>query len=475
MIKFLKGVCNKVKFYKKIQRPKKLSFFTLRTKIIQEIGGKKTPRTVVVIAVKFQDIDGICYQLRESRFGQEIKKINLDIAIPLQNKGEIPLKNFVPFISKLYNELSSQLIVKIEGLPYCLFPEADGMFSEYRIGEFVKKPDCRFCKFDSSCSGLPVSCSNEENLKLLKPYFLPEEIAIEISNFKDSPLDTFVVKKMIDDAKRMRVSIVRFVLLGFVVRKDIYELLKYAKDNKFQVRLDISRISINNFKEFARRISSLVDYVVIYINFYDIKAKKSREISSLKKMGIKTIRAVTIITQDNLRTLDKIYNFILRNDVDKWAINRNVYNKHFSKIEAKEYIDKVFAIKQDVVRKRYRLRIHMVYPIPFCCYDPIKINFISTGPKSAEGYERISIDFLGDVRPIYYFDKKVGSFRNIQNAWDDNFLKSIRDYTLLPYVCKKCFFLDKCKGGSRFCAFYTNGSYNLPDPLMDYETVKDYR
>jgi radical SAM protein with 4Fe4S-binding SPASM domain len=260
-----------------------------------------------------------------------------------------------------------------------------------------------------------------------------------------------------------------------LLKKDIYELFKYAKDRNLEVRLDISNIFVKDIKSLAERIVDLVDYVITYVDYRDIKnSEKKREILSLKKAGIKIVRAVTLANSENTRNIEKIYRFLLECKVDKWAINRDVYRQNIKKGKIKGLVGKVVSIKKDIIKNKFFLKVHIVYAIPFCADDPIKVNFICTGAKSIDGYERLLVDAQGIVKPIHYFDKKVGDFRNIAKAWSSPFMKSIRTYKFLPEDCKNCFFLEKCKGGSRFCAYQIFGSYQAPDPLMDYANVKNY-
>jgi radical SAM protein with 4Fe4S-binding SPASM domain len=460
---------------KKSQKQKSLLFLDLKTVIDKEIKKNSQFHILLIIMISFEDIDKIDYHVRVLTVRSEIKQIDLNIIIPTQNNKRIALSDLIALVLRLYNEFFTRITVRIKGLPYCLFSEPEGMFLEHKIGKFIKKTECSFCKFNLSCMGLPAPYSSKEALKLLKPYFLPEEIAFEISNYKKSPLNTVTVKKIIDYAKKMRVSIIRFVLVGSVVRYDIYSLLKYAKDNNFQVRLDISRIVVKDFSSFVKKIKGFADYVITYVNSYDLHNRKKKiEFLLLKKINIKIIRAVTIINTVNLKDIEKIYRFVLRCKIDKWAINRDVYSKNINKEEFTKCIDKLVRIKLDTIKNGHRLKVHMVYPVPFCFYDPVKINYICTGARSVDGYERILIDFFGNIKPMHYFDKIIGDFRDIRNAWNNTFLDSIRKYSLLPAVCKKCFFLEKCKGGSRFCAFYTFGHFNAPDPMMDYANVKSF-
>lgn len=302
---------------------------------------------------------------------------------------------------------------------------------------------------------------------------VPEEVAVELSPGPNSLLSEAAIKRIIDQAEEMDASIMRFVLLGQQPEEGDYELLEYAKNKNFEIRLDVSNFQIKNIRPFVRKIKNSVDYVISYVNYEDIGTAKKEDLIFLKHAGIKIVRAVTSATHGNVKNLWKIFRFILSCGVDKWAVNRDMGGKKNSRQETKAFIEKLFKIKKDVAKNKFPLKVHSVYPIPFCAHDPVKMDFVCTGAKSAEGHERILVDARGIVKPMHYFNKKVGDFTNLRAAWNHPFLKAVRAYSLLPKECRQCCFLEKCKGGSRFMAYQACGSYKAPDPLMDYQNVKD--
>jgi len=78
------------------------------------------------------------------------------------------------------------------------------------------------------------------------------------------------------------------------------------------------------------------------------------------------------------------------------------------------------------------------------------------------------------AKPMYYIDKKIGDPLDINACWKHPFMKSLRNYNNVPKECKKCSFLEKCKGGDRYSAYFFNGSYKAKDPLMDLSKVENY-
>lgn len=401
----------------------------------------------------------------------------INIITPNYNNKNKKIKSLVAEISAIRYDFMDRTIIRISGLPFCMFPDPESMFIKSSNPFFIKPIRCRKCKFNDECEGLPEYYKGTDNLSELHPLRLPEEVAVEVDS-ANLFLDKSAIIKLIRQAKQMEALIIRFIAIGSCFRSELYDLLKLAKKLGFITRLDISRFKIDNFFKFAKKISTLADYVIIGVDYKDIKdiSKKDRqnEIHILKTAGVKTVRAITLATEQNVKNLEKIYNFVLLNKADKWAVNRDVYIAVESKKRIKILIDKLVEIKKDIIKNKYMLRVHMVYAIPFCFDDPIKINFVCTGAKSVDGHERILVRSDGSVVPIHYFDKKVGDYTNLESAWDHPFLKSIRVYKMLPKECSKCLFLQKCKGGSRACAYKALGSYAAADPLMDKVNIKKY-
>jgi len=429
---------------------------------------------VINIALTNKNIKTIDYLIRKF-LEKGIIKFQINIVDAENRSSLIPFDKIISFVSALRYKFIYKAFIKIKGLPYCLIPEPEGLILKSQSKNFIKVSDCQNCKFFSNCDGLPKFYYSKKNIKQLIPQRLPEEVAIELSSDQDPFLNTRAVKTIISQAKTLGVSIIRFIAIESLLRKDINELFKYAKKKNLEVRLDISNIFVRDIGLSMKRIANLVDYVITYIDHRDIKKpEKKQEILLLKQAGIKIIRAVTLANSLNVRNIEKIYQFLLECKVDKWAVNRDIYRKNISRQEIKKLVEKIIRIKKDIIKNKLSLKTHIVYAIPFCSYNPIKINFVCTGAKSIDGHERLLVDTYGIVKPIHYFNKEVGNFHNIANAWNSPFMKSIRTYEFLPKDCRSCFFLDKCKGGSRFCAYKSFGSYQVADPLMDYSVVKNY-
>jgi radical SAM protein with 4Fe4S-binding SPASM domain len=404
-----------------------------------------------------------------------IKNFQLNVVNPDNKALIIPLDELLSFASNIRYAFLDKALIKIIGLPYCLIPEPEGFIFKSQKGDFLKNKNCRHCKFFLNCLGLPRFYYNKQNIKKIMPQKLPEEIAVELSSNSNSSFSLAELKKIISQAAGLGASIFRVILFDQWPEKyNICELLKFAKSKNLQTRLDMSNIETKKINFLFKNIGYLVDYSIIYINYKDIGKEKEKELSLLRAANIKIIRVVTPAIPVNIKNLWKIYRFILKCQVDKWAVNRNVTEKDINRNEIKILIERLFKIKKDIKKRGHPLRAHIVYPIPFCADNPLKVNFVCTGAKSVDGYERLLIDKNGAIKPIHYFDKKIGDFRDIFKAWNSSFLKSLRFYKFLPNDCKKCPFLEKCKGGSRFCAYQFYGSYKAPDPLMNFSNIKKY-
>lgn len=402
------------------------------------------------------------------------RRCQINIIAPHGGIKNISLKKLVAEVSAIRYDFLDKAIIRISGLPFCLFSDPESLFFKSSISHSVKSVKCRKCKFNNECDGLPAFYNSRANLSELHPLHLPEEVAIEVDG-DNLFLDAVAIRRLVRRAKIMGAVIVRFIATGGYFRNELYNFLKLAKQQGFETRLDISRVKINNFALFAKKISLIADYVIVGVDIKDLRESIRRnEIYLLKKAGVKLIRAITLATEQNVKNLEKIYRFVLLNGVNKWAVNRDVYAIKESRKRIKILIDKLVKVKKDIIKNRYLLRAHMVYAIPFCFDDPVKINFVCTGAKSVDGYERILIRSDGSVVPIHYFNKKVGKHTDLESAWNHSFLKSIRAYKMLPEACLKCFFLQKCKGGSRVCAYNAVGSYKAPDPLMNLSNIKKY-
>jgi radical SAM protein with 4Fe4S-binding SPASM domain len=439
-----------------------------------------------------------------------LKKVQLNI-VKTNNKDLIvPLEILSKYVSQARYRFFFDFLIKAKNVPYCLIPEPESLFLHgNKSKEFKYLSKCKKCKYNKVCSGLLINYVNSSNVSKIKAFLdLPAEVMIEVetrcnfncqfcfnrTSFASSGhgihgLETEYIKKIINSIKKSKVPRIRFTGGEPLLREDIFELIRYAKSKDLEVRLNTNGYLINSYS-YIKEMTKYLDYVLFSLHSYNPKKdeeitgvkhsfeKKIRVIKWFRKAGIKIIRINTIATLENIKNLDKFYDLLKELRVDRWAVNRLIpvskRDKSWKQEELSILIEKLIKIKKDKIKNDIPMEIHIVNAVPFCADDPVRLNSICSGGRSVDGHERFVVDPRGFAKPIYYMGKNIGDPLDILDCWNHSFMKSLRNYEVLPKECKKCFFLEKCKGGNRFCAYIVNGSYDSKDPLMDYSRIKNY-
>ena len=390
--------------------------------------------------------------------------------------------------------------IKIKDIPYCLLSDIDDrmIFNESKEGK-TKLQQCKGCRYEKRCSGVLnkyLEIYGSKEIKKVKD--LPREIMIEVEsrcNFnckfcfnKNSfakqgrDIKTFTtsqVKKIINTIAKAEVKIVRFTGGEPLLRKDIFELMEYAKSKGLKVRLNTNGSLINN-KGVVKKLNNLISSILIPIESYNDKEeslitghqhsleKKIKAIKLLKKEGLMTIRAGTVATKESIRNLEKIFKLVQALKLDDWEVYRPIpvpENKFpISRKDVRILVNKLIKFSQKADRT-----FNIVNGIPFCAYDKEKINSVSRGALPIDGHIRYAIDPRGYAKPDYYIDKNIGDPLDILGCWNHPFMKKMRNLEYVPKECKKCQYIEKCRGGSRFAAKIAFNSFRAKDPLASYD------
>lgn len=441
-----------------------------------------------------------------------IKRIQLNLINPTPRyKGlRDSLEGVASYVSNVRYAFFFDLLVKVKNIPYCLVPESDGFVlkNDDNKDNFVKLGQCKQCFYNKKCSGILKGYLNDLDRNKIRPKLLPREVIIEVThkcNFKcdfcfnrvsfakknrsGKELSSAYIKKIIDALKKNNIPIVRFTGGEPMLRKDIFDLIKYAKRKGLQVRMNTNGSLIKDYNQ-AKEISKYLDYILFSLHTYypkkdeeitKFKDSFNRKIQAIKwfrKAGMKTVNVSTVATMKNIRDSEKFYKLFRDLKINKWMVNRVIPNPGEKKVWGKKeiplLIEKLIRIKKDIVKNNYSLKVHVINAIPFCSYDPIKINAVCGGAKSVDGHERFVIDPRGFAKPMYYIEKDIGNPLDVNGCWNHPFMKSLRNYGNIPKECRKCAFLEKCKGGDRYSSYFFNGSYKSKDPLMNFSNVKKY-
>jgi len=407
------------------------------------------------------------------------------------------LKELRKPINEFLMHYQNKINISLSNIPYCVLDKefwhmcSRGLFPEKQI-EFSK--ECLKCKMYEECCGFYKPKFNKKLFEGIAPIKdLPEEVVIEVTSRcnlncsfcfnknsfarnrrKKIDLPEKKIKKIIDDAAKNSIEYIRFTGGEPLLRKDIFELLKYAKSKGFkEVRLNTNGTLVNSNN--IKRLEKYVDNVLVPLNSYcaeedakctgmkDVFKKRINALKLLKKSKISVVRSGAIALPTNINHLEEIFEIVKKLNLDSWEVYRPVptpKNKYpMSKGDIKILVDKLLGFKER------GLFVPIANALPFCSYDQEKISKVSLGAKYDDGHCRVVVDARGYAKPSYFIDVDVGDPTNIMKCWDNKFMRDLRSLKLTNEACKGCDYLNKCKGGSRFAANLINGSYNEIDPL----------
>jgi len=432
-------------------------------------------------------------QLAENLRKSKIKEIELSIT---EQREEVPqFSEIMPF---LYQILDYELFfkVRLKNIPFCVInPEAtDHIFTSGDNSLFKKSKECRTCFWNERCLGFSQNYLAKYGGGEICPLpDLPWEVMIEVdprcnfnchfcfnqisfakNNREVNVLNKNYVKKIIDGLVKAKVNIVRFTGGEPILRKDIFELLKYAKNKGLETRLNTNGSLIN--LKIAKKLKGIVDNVLIPIESYNNQEeskitgynnslkRKLEAIKLLKKEQIPIVRAGTVLIKENILHFDKLNQFIFNLPLDEWELYRPIPVSKDTDLNSK--IMNFLADKLIDLKKRTGKMVFIANALPFCAINDLnKMNSISKGAFFDDGHSRLVIDPRGFVKPDYFIDENLGSPLDILNAWHHPFVKKIRSLNYLPQKCQNCSFLYKCRGGSRQAAKMVYNNYWDLDPL----------
>lgn len=335
--------------------------------------------------------------------------------------------------------------------------------------------------------------------KKIKKLNLPREIMIEIetkcnldcsfcfnkNSFAEkgreikNKLTSKLIKKIIDNASDSGIKMIRLTGGEPLLREDIWELARYVKRKKIELRLNTNSILVKNLY-IAKKIAKYFDNLLIPIQYSDIFLKDSnakakfKAIYLLRKAGVRIIRIGTVATNKVIENLSRVHLFIESLPIDKWELYRVISTpqnpKGFSKKNVRDLVEGLLKVK-----KKTNKVVNLINAVPFCSYNPEKVSQVAIGADAVDGHERFAIDPRGFAKPIYYMRENIGDPTDLVSCWNHPFMKRMRELKFIPKECKGCIFLEKCRGGCRFSALIANGRYNSPDPLMNYKNIYRFK
>lgn len=326
-----------------------------------------------------------------------------------------------------------------------------GSFEEAKIGEANLRK-----------AGVPVVARTIFSPSMHKTtYIHPEEVVIELTSQcnldcqycfgrtgKDA-MSTSYVKEIIDSMAKARVSRVRFSGGEPLLRQDLLELIDYSRKKGLTVWLNTNASLAT--EDFVRNIEGMVENVLLPFNSWDAHSEeqwtgkgnfedKIRGAQLLKNSMIPVIRAGTVATWENIENLEKIFDQV--RFLDRWEVWKPVSNndEHFN---LKKLLPKLISLSLE-----WGKLIPIANHVPFCDYDVEVMNVMCLGGCFDHGHSRIVVDSEGFAKPSYLDRTNIGDPRDIMGCWNHGYMKMIRNFENVQKKCRKCVYLEKCKGKS---------------------------
>ena len=434
-------------------------------------------------------------QLARTLKENKIDKLEIELTEIIEDLPK--LSEAVPFLYPLL-DYEQFFEVWLKNVPFCVIsPEAvDHILPKDKDSQGEKTKACQDCLWNDRCFGFPKGYLAEYGSEEICPMpDLPWEVMIEVEprcNFKCQfcfnqisfaqksrnikSFSTDYVKKTIDGLAKAGIKIIRFTGGEPLLRKDIFQLLRYAKNKGLEVRLNTNASLIN--QKTVKKLKGIVNNILIPIESYSDKKeskitgyphslkKKIKAIELLKKQKIPVVRAGTVATKENILNFDKIAQLISQLPLDEWELYRPIPISKKNDLNSK--LVKLLVEKLIDLRKTIAKPVFIANALPFCAMKDLnKLNSVSKGGLYDDGHTRLVIDPRGFVKPHYFMDKNIGQPLDILGAWQHPFVKKMRNLEYLPQQCHGCPFVFKCRGGSRQAAKIIYGDYRTLDPLAN--------
>jgi AdoMet-dependent heme synthase len=284
-------------------------------------------------------------------------------------------------------------------------------------------------------------------------------------------MSTAYVKGIIDSIAASGVERVRFSGGEPLLRADLEELMRYAREKGLKVWLNTNASLVD--ERYVRMLEKYVENVLVATNAADSECHsrwtktdsfeaQDKGIRLLRGSKIRTIRSGTVATEKNIARLPELLSLVKEHGFDLWELWRPIpLHKDDTAVDMQKLLKAVFHLSLG-----YGKPIGILNSIPFCASDMRVMDLVCSGACYDDGHTRAIVDPRGFAKPSYFIDEDIGDPKDIMACWSHPFMKKMRNLELLPDGCRTCLYRRKCKGGSRYAAKLVSGSFRGRDPLM---------
>ncbi len=371
--------------------------------------------------------------------------------------------------------------ITVARLPMCFMDVAFNHLDNKPAPEKRKSQECVRCKFNFFCNGFYPEM--EEYVKAIPD--IPIEVVIEVTdkcnqacsfcfNKFEYRLDARNARKemngeevkcVLKKVKEMGVKIVRFSGGEPLLRKDIFNLIEFAKDLGLKVWLNTNGTLV---AEIAKLIG-LVENVLIPIHGFDEKTDEAE--TRLKgSFGLKLkaiellnphclVRCGVVLTKQNAANIERFYLLAGQHGIRIMEFYRPI------ELGRHDYLKKAISNIASLNKKHNR-NFRIANAIPYCFNS--QVARVAQGGVYDDGATRIVVDSRGMLKPSYYLVVPMGDALQtpLWDAWNSEEWLALRELRRMPIQCTKCIHRHTCRGGSRALAKLNSGDIAGKDPLM---------
>lgn len=264
-----------------------------------------------------------------------------------------------------------------------------------------------------------------------------------------------ILRKIKEEAKVPSVS---FTGGEPTVRKDIFELIKYAREIGLRVNLISNGIIINErFSNELKKaglnsaqISLEAGDEEVHNYLTQVKGSFNKTLQSIKYLkaaGI-AVHTNTTVNKINKDTLIKLIDIVSELGLKKISMNLimpcGTAAYDMEKLQVK--YTEIGSIVLNLRKKAQEKDIEFLWysPTPYCIFNPIEHKL---GNKScAAAFGLLSIDPLGNILPCSSLNKPLGNLLNkiFEEIWFSEMALYYRELKFAPAQCRNCNLFEIC-------------------------------